>query len=110
MGEIMRHLREHHPEYNSDANENKYHVAYIEMASPGNPRAVDVMDSLPAPRVIKTHLYYEYLKEKIEDEGLKAVVVVREPKERHHNLFLLHVSPTYLWVHRNLPPVLRPGS
>ncbi|ELU12995.1 hypothetical protein CAPTEDRAFT_199727 [Capitella teleta] len=80
MSEILLQMREFHP-MKSEVEKDEYQVPYAEMGTPLTPSAMGRLDQLPDPRVIKTHLYYEFFEQKVEQEGLKVVVVLREPKD-----------------------------
>ncbi|ELT91907.1 hypothetical protein CAPTEDRAFT_6324 [Capitella teleta] len=54
---------------------------YVEVGANDDPIAVKCMDKLCSPRIIKTHLYYEFFKKQVEQDGLKVVFVLREPKD-----------------------------
>ncbi|ELU14851.1 hypothetical protein CAPTEDRAFT_128233 [Capitella teleta] len=77
--EILRHMRTHHPE----ANGSKVSMMppYVAIAGAFMPSALQYQDKMLPPRIIKTHLQYEFTKEKVEEEGLKVVSVLREPKD-----------------------------
>ncbi|ELU03685.1 hypothetical protein CAPTEDRAFT_225486 [Capitella teleta] len=69
MGEIIRQMRKFHPE--AKGSEVSMFIPYLEIDLPQVPRAIERSDSIPAPRIIKTHLPYEFMKQKVEQEGLK---------------------------------------
>ncbi|ELT93527.1 hypothetical protein CAPTEDRAFT_171350 [Capitella teleta] len=81
MGEILRQMRAYHPE--SVGPDTSMLLSYVELnvPTPDTPTALEIQDQLISPRFIKTHLPYEFMKEAVEREGLKVVVVLREPKD-----------------------------
>ncbi|ELU07875.1 hypothetical protein CAPTEDRAFT_201426 [Capitella teleta] len=82
MGEILYQMRRYHPEFDSQNLEDpRYILPYVEIGTDDDPIAVKCMDKMCSPRVIKTHLYYEFFKKQVEQDGLKVVFVLREPKD-----------------------------
>ncbi|ELT90618.1 hypothetical protein CAPTEDRAFT_123234 [Capitella teleta] len=81
MGEIVRQMRAYHPE--AVGKDVSFIIPYVEMniPTPDMPTALECQDKMLSPRIIKTHLPYEYTKEKVEQEGLKVIAVLREPKD-----------------------------
>ncbi|ELU03683.1 hypothetical protein CAPTEDRAFT_126279 [Capitella teleta] len=95
MGEILRQIRK----FNAEAKglEVSMIIPYIELDVPHIPSLKGQEESLPDPRIIKTHLPYEFMKQKVEEEGLKVVVVLREPKDTitsfyYHYCMNMHFS------------------
>ncbi|ELU00729.1 hypothetical protein CAPTEDRAFT_118871, partial [Capitella teleta] len=80
-GEILRYMREYHADFKPNNKKEETYIPYIEFGFPGVETAIEGMDTLPAPRVMKTHLYYEYFQQKVEEENLKVIVVLREPRD-----------------------------
>ena len=56
-------------------------VPYVEMALFGSLAALDGAENRDPPRVIKSHLRYEYFEKNIEEDGMKVVLVFRNPKD-----------------------------
>ncbi|ELU03684.1 hypothetical protein CAPTEDRAFT_177998 [Capitella teleta] len=79
IGEILRQMRAYHPEANGS--EVSMFPPFVELELPHQPSALGCQDQMPSPRIIKTHLPYEFMKQKVEQEGLKVVVLLREPKD-----------------------------
>ncbi|ELU15856.1 hypothetical protein CAPTEDRAFT_113373 [Capitella teleta] len=81
LGEILRQMRAHHPE--ATGSEATILIPYVELnvPTPDTPSALECQDKMASPRIIKTRLPYEFMKQKVEQEGLKVVVLLREPKD-----------------------------
>ncbi|ELT90141.1 hypothetical protein CAPTEDRAFT_212194 [Capitella teleta] len=65
MGEILRLVRRFHPELpKAEGSEEPKMFPYLEMDLPLLPNALISKENIPLPRFIKTHLPYEFTKEK----------------------------------------------
>ncbi|ELU05855.1 hypothetical protein CAPTEDRAFT_198983 [Capitella teleta] len=77
MGEILRLMRGFHPQLSEDEDSEKLGMLpFLEMELPFLPMLF-----------IKTHLPYEFTKGKVEQEGLKVIAVLREPKDTLTSLY-----------------------
>ncbi|ELU16208.1 hypothetical protein CAPTEDRAFT_122836, partial [Capitella teleta] len=88
MGEILRLMWERQPHFPPKSNAAL--IPYARMAAPGVPGAIDCTDGTAEPRIVKTHLDYEFFQRKVEQEGLRVVVVLREPKDALTSHYFLY--------------------
>ena len=58
-----------------------FSVPYIELNLPGFPPASEILKTRPPPRVLKTHLRYEFLQKQVEEDKAKVIVIFRNPKD-----------------------------
>ena len=56
-------------------------VPFIEMSLPFAPSALELMSKLSSPRLLKSHLKYEFLQRHIESDKLKVILLLRNPKD-----------------------------
>ena len=101
MAEVLCKLRKSHKAYRPTSSDESRIFRYAEVRLPGMPNPIMTIKGMPDPRVMKSHLDYEFYQEKIEKEGLKAVVVLREPKD---------VLTSYYYFYRTMPQINFPGD
>lgn len=86
MGSIVHKLL-----YNTRKLKDGLKISYLEMGIEGiGPAACGIINQLPRPRIMKTHLSYEFLQEKVEKENLKVIVVMRNPKDTITSLYYMY--------------------
>lgn len=68
-------------------------VPYLEITPPGRTPTLDEMDQMKHPRIIKTHLSYEFLQKPVEQDNLKVVVILRNPKDTLVSYYYMYKLP-----------------
>ena len=56
-------------------------VPFVELNLPGMARATDILKERSPPRILKTHLRYEFLQKQVEEDRMKVILMFRNPKD-----------------------------
>ena len=80
MASIVEHILHDHPE-KLIADPYSSAIPYLEMNLPGKPSAIDRVTSLEPPRLLKTHLQFEFLRSHVQDDKARFIAMFRNPKD-----------------------------
>ncbi len=56
-------------------------IPMLELTMPGLPIGLDTVMERPSPRLIKTHLYFNFFAKSLNNAKSKFIVVLRDPKD-----------------------------
>lgn len=72
-----------------------FRAPYLEMCGGDWKSAIEMMKIRSPPRVMKTHLLFKYLEKPVEQNHLKTIVLLRNPKDTLVSLHKMYQSRAY---------------